>query len=189
MADYTVIADVSNTLIRLFQQNLVPDLIPKPELIGLAPPVDSGDLALSLFLYEIQQNGINQAYNMINSSANTLQVPPMALDLHFLMTAHSGASPQQRTIDEHLIMGRAIQVLYDNSLIQGSILQGSLGDNNEEFQIVMLDQLSVHNLGLLFPNKTYKLSFNFIAGPIYLDSTRNQQTARTVTPQTNVTPS
>ncbi|KEO82554.1 DUF4255 domain-containing protein [Tumebacillus flagellatus] len=177
MADYTAIADVGRTLVQLLRANMTPDPIPNPEMIGLASPADKGDLALSLFLYEVQQNGIHQQ-NFWSDSGKSQQAPPMALDLHFLLTAHSGADLQTRALDEHRILGRAIQVLYDNQTVRGSWLQGALGDSDEEFRLVLMEPLSLHTAITLFPNLPYKLSFNFIAGPIYLDSGRHKQVQR-----------
>lgn len=177
LADFTVIADVGRTLVQLLRANLTPEPIPSPEMIGLASPADKGDLALSLFLYEVVQSGANQP-NYWHDSGNSQQAPPMALDLHFLLTAHSNADLQTRALDEHRILGRAIQVLYDNQSVRGSWLQGALAESNEDFRLLLMEPLSLHTSITLFPNLPYKLSFNFIAGPIYLDSGRTKMAQR-----------
>ncbi|MBL0388126.1 DUF4255 domain-containing protein [Tumebacillus sp. ITR2] len=185
MADFTAIADVGRTIVHLLREQMTPDPIPTPEMIGLSSPADKGDLALSLFLYEVQQNGINQQ-NFWSDQGNSQQAPPMALDLHFLLTAHSNADVQTRALDEHRILGRAIQVLYDNQTVRGSRLQGALADSNEEFRLLLIEPLSLHTAITLFPNQPYKLSFNFIAGPVYLDSGRNKQSQRVLDRKDNM---
>jgi hypothetical protein len=177
MADYTAIADVGRTLVHLLRTQMTPDPIPSPEMIGLASPADKGDLALSLFLYEVQQNGLNQQHYW-QEQGQAQSAPPMALDLHFLLTAHSNADLQTRAMDEHRILGRALQVLYDNQTVRGSWLQGTLAESDEEFRVLLMEPLSLHTAITLFPNQPYKLSYNLIAGPVFLDSGRNKPIQR-----------
>lgn len=186
MADSTVIADVGRTLLQLFRDNMTPEPVLQPELIGLASPADKGDFALTLFLFSIEPNGVNQQAYMMNSRGNSERPSPMAVDLSYLLTAHSTAELQTRGLDEHHIMGRAIQVLYDNTVIKGSALQGALADADEELRVVMIEQLSLHTAITLFPSMPYKLSFSFKIGPVYIDSTRTRPIKRVVARDTQV---
>ena len=183
MADSTVVADVGRTLVQLFRDNMTPEPVLQPEQIGLAAPADRGDFALTLFLYSIEQNGINQQAYLMSGRSSSEQPPPMAVDLSYLITAHSAAELSTRAIDEHQIMGRAIQVLNDNTILKGSALQGALADANEELRIVMIEQLSLHTSITLFPSMPYKLSFSFKVGPVYIDSTRTRPIRRVVAPR------
>lgn len=185
MADYTAIADVGRTLVHLLRSLMTPDPIPSPEMVGLASPADKGDLALSLFLYDVQANGLNQQQYW-QEQGNSQTAPPMALDLHFLLTAHSNADLQTRALDEHRIIGRALQVLYDNQTVRGSWLQGALADSNEEFRVLLMEPLSLHTAITLFPNQPYKLSYNLIVGPVYIDSGRNKSIPRALDRQDNL---
>jgi hypothetical protein len=160
MADYTALADAGRSLQYMFRASMTPDPIPQPELIGLASPADKGDLMLTLFLYEVKPNGMAQH--------------------HYILTAHSNAELATRAIDEQRILGRAIQVLHDNSTVRGSFLQGALADSDEEFRIVMQEPLSLHTAITLFPNMPYKLSVSFLAGPVYIDSGRGKPVRRIV---------
>ncbi|ASS75502.1 hypothetical protein CIG75_11265 [Tumebacillus algifaecis] len=179
MADFTVVADVGRTLVQLLRTNMTPDPIPQPEMIGLASPADKGDFVLSLFLYQIEQNGMAQQSYLIDNGSS-VKDPPMAVDLHYLLTAHSNADLQTRSIDEQRIMGRALQVLNDNSWVKGSVLQGALADANEEFKVVMREPINLHTAITLFPNQPYKLSFNLVAGPIFIDSGKDKPVGRIV---------
>lgn len=179
MADSTVIADVGKTLIQLFRDNMTPEPVLHPEQIGLASPADPGDFALTLFLHQVEQSGINQQSYYVNNGSGT-NTPPLALELSYLITAHSNAEMTTRAIDEHQILGRAMQVLYDNQMIRGSALQGALADADEEIRIVMMEQLPLHTAITLFPSKPYKLSFQFKVSPVYIDSTKVRPVKRVV---------
>ncbi|MBU7314212.1 DUF4255 domain-containing protein [Paenibacillus oleatilyticus] len=177
MADYTVIADVGNTLVKLLREHLTPKLLSQPEAIGLASPTDKGDFQLTLFLYSIQENTENRRTNMIGRGTDTLQYPPMALNLVYLVTCHSASELATRSFDEHRIMGKVMQVFHDHAVLRGSSLQGSLADSNEAIRI-MPQPITLENAVSLFSNTPYKLSLSYVVGPVYLDSTRTKQTTR-----------
>ena len=58
MADFSVVADVSNTLLRLLRRELCPEPVQSPESIRLAAPTDkTGDFQLGIFLYDLRELG------------------------------------------------------------------------------------------------------------------------------------
>jgi hypothetical protein len=185
IAQYTVIADVGITIVQLLRDNMVNEPIQQPEFIGLSHPNDKGDLSLSLFLYSVKESADRQT-QMLSRGQSTLQFPPLTVELFYLLTAHSAAELQTRSLDEHRILGKALQVLYDNSIIKGQALQGSLADTNEELRIVM-ENLPLDTLISLFPNSPYKLSVCFSVGPVYIDSTRIKATKRVVERDISIT--
>src|SRR5690606_37200960 len=91
VGNHNVIADVGLGLLSLLREKMTPNPVPQPELIGIAPPDEKGDLVLSLYLYNIRENGESRKTQMQNRGNGELQYPPMALDLYFLLTAHSTA--------------------------------------------------------------------------------------------------
>lgn len=155
------------------------ELIPQPEQIGLSSPADAGDLRLSLFLYNIRESGDIRMNQMINRGSGDLEYPPMSLELSYLLTAYSKAETHFRSIDESLIIGKAMQTIHDNSVLRASYLQGSLAEKNEEVKL-SLEPLDIDILLKLwnFPNVPYKLSFSFVVSPVLLDSTRKKPTKR-----------
>lgn len=179
MADYTVIADVGKTLLALLRDQMPSELISQPELIGLCSPVDSGDLKLSLFLYNIRESGDFQMNQMINRGTGDLEYPPKSYELSYLLTAYSKAEAQFRSVDESLIIGKAMQIINDNAVLRASYIQGSLAEKNEEIKIA-IENLDVDVLLRLwnFPNIPYKLSLGLIVSPVFLDSTRKKPTKR-----------
>ncbi|RAV20503.1 DUF4255 domain-containing protein [Paenibacillus contaminans] len=173
MADFTVIADVGASLLKLLREQMTPEPIRQPELIGLASPADKGDLSLSLYLYNIKENGEHRQTHMIKRSQDAIQYPPMTVDLCYLLTPHSTAELQVRALDEHRILGRAMQVIYDNAILRGSMLQGSLAEKNEEVRIVM-DSIPAETLTRMwnFADNPYRLSVSYTVGPVNIDSNR-----------------
>ncbi|CAM4472925.1 hypothetical protein FHS16_004315 [Paenibacillus endophyticus] len=180
MGGYTVIADLGASLLRLLRDHLTPDPVPRPDLIGMASPRDAGDLALSLFLYNVKENGESRRTGMIDRGG-VLQYPPQALDFYFIMTAHSNADRLTRSLDEHRILGRAMQVLYDNGVLSGPYLEGTLAEVGSPIRLALMSLEGDELMKLWqFGDMPYKLSVVYRVGPVMLDSNRVKSVSRVV---------
>ncbi|WNR44094.1 DUF4255 domain-containing protein [Paenibacillus roseipurpureus] len=179
IGNYSVIADVSASLMKLLRENMTPDPIPQPEMIGLASPVDKGDFYLSLYLYNVRESGNNRQTHMIARGTNEIQFPPMVVDLSYLLTVQSPAELSSRALDEHRILGRAMQVIYDNSVLRGSMTVGSLAEQDEEVRIVMDPYKGESMMNMWnFSDTPYRLTVAYTVGPVHIDSTRIRTTKR-----------
>ncbi len=191
MSDYKVIADVGETLITLLRENLK-DLIPNPNEIVLISPgeIESNDtVRLSLFLYQVLENIHlkNQEMEKINSAR--LRYPPLTLDLYYMLTAYPSSIQDrtERTKDEHMILGRAMQVFNDNSILLGSALKGNLGATGDELHITLnptsLDDIT--KIWNTFQGKPFRLSVCYLVTPVNIDSTREMGVQRVVSKETD----
>ncbi|OBZ12256.1 MULTISPECIES: DUF4255 domain-containing protein [Bacillales] len=180
MGGYTVIADLGASLLRLLRDHLTPDPVPRPDLIGMASPRDAGDLALSLFLFNVKENGEARRTGMVDRGG-VLQYPPQALDFYFMMTAHSNADRLTRSLDEHRILGRAMQVLYDNAVLSGPYLEGTLAESSGSIRLTLASMEGEELMKLWqFGDLPYKLSVVYRVGPVMLDSNRVKPVSRVV---------
>ena len=66
---YGMIADVGNLLVGILSRELVPDLIPHKNQIGLCSPDGHGDLKVGIFLYNISENPDIRISGMVNAGA------------------------------------------------------------------------------------------------------------------------
>ena len=58
MADYPIIADVSNYIIKTLRKKMCPEPIPSPNNIEVSSPADQDvDYILGLYLYDIKEEG------------------------------------------------------------------------------------------------------------------------------------
>lgn len=160
MSNFQVIGDAGKTIINLLSDNLTPEPIPKPEMIGLCAPYEESDFRLTVFLYSIMENPMSR--NISNSM--------LCLDLYYLITAFSKAEIKSKAYDESYIIGKTMEVLSNNSTIKGSGLKGTLAEHNEELKIC-LQSISPDEMSKIwtFPNTQYKLSVAYMAGPVYID--------------------
>jgi hypothetical protein len=186
MAGYTAIEDVGDTVVGLLRDGMA-DLVDSDE-IELASPATVGkndDVRLTVFLYRVTENAElkNQPRQQVDEA--TVREAPLELDLHYLMTAHpakpgKGKGKTAKTVEQHRVLGRAMQVLYDNSVLRGSTLAGSLDD---ETLYVSMDSQStdtVVNLWSTFQDKPFRPSVTYLVSPVAIDSTEESATGRVV---------
>lgn len=176
MADYSVVTDIGLSLVKVLREALVPELVAHPDGVGLAHPHDKGDMNLSLYLYEIKENTDFRSSDLIDQG-DRMRYPPIALDLSYLITAHSASDVLTKAIDEHRIMGKTMQVLHDHNMLRDEDLVGSLAGTDGSYRIVK-EEISLETAISLFPNMPYKLSLCYKIGPVYLDSTRTKTVTR-----------
>lgn len=84
MADFSIISDVSNEVLKLLRENICPELIQSQESITLAAPTDkNADFQLGLYLYDIQELREYQQLDLVRMKGNQAQYPPKPLNLFF----------------------------------------------------------------------------------------------------------
>ena len=178
MSDYTAIADVGKTLIKLLWDNIKDDshvssIIESDDQITLSSPDESAK-KLSLFLYQVTENAYLKNEEMQSLNSTKLKYPPLTLSLFYLVTPHS-----QNMASVHIILGKVMQIFHDNSILKGSILQDSLvGD---ELRLI-LNPLSMDEQNKIWTviskTKTYKLSVCYEVTPVRIDSMREREVTR-----------
>ena len=83
MADFSIISDVSNEVLRVLREQICPELIQSPESISLAVPTDkNADFQLGLYLYDVQELREYRQMDQIRLRGNQAQYPPKPLTLN-----------------------------------------------------------------------------------------------------------
>lgn len=172
MSEYTVIDDITSTLIGLLRTN-TGGLIASDHISAGSPAdiVEDTQPRLSLFLYHIGENQHLKNQAMQADDSGKLRYPPLPLNLFYLLTAYA----QTRETEQQLI-GRAMQILYDNAVIRGSHLHGSLAGTFEEV-IVHFHPLSIDDMNKLwsmFGSMPYRLSVTYQVSTAFIDSMRER---------------
>jgi hypothetical protein len=194
MSDYRAIADVGETLVELLRDNMQ-DLIPRRQSIVMASPGEieaNDDVRLSIFLYQVLENIHLKNQEMQIKDPTILEFPPIALDLYYILTAYpSGVQDiTERTREEHSILGKAIQIINDNTLLTGSVLKGSLAMNGYDLHITLtpvnLDDMT--KMWTTFPGKPFRSSICFLATPVMIDSGRQITVHRVMSKEAGYNP-
>ncbi len=190
MSDFTVIGDVGNTLKGLLDDEDQWEGIEKPEITFRSPKeIKDGDQdpsvrLVSLFLYYIQVNPNLRNEEPIRKDDTKLLLPPLSLDLYYLITPYSFSEIGDiNKIEEKWILGKVMQIFHDNSTLYGSALQGdSLAGTDEELKL-LFSTASIEELARVwdaFQEAAYRLSVSYMVPAVQIDSTRELEVRRVV---------
>ena len=179
MSGYTAIVDVGETLKKLLWDNIKEDNTTKTiiDLITLSSPEDiKSDKELSLFLYQVTENAYMKNQEMQMANSTKLKYPSLSLNLFYLVTPHT-----QNRENDHIILGKVMQIFYDNAILRGSVLLGSLA--GEELRLILNPQ-SIDELNKIWnvmsKSKPYKLSVCYEVTPVRIESLREREVKRVV---------
>jgi len=180
MSDYAVLAAVSAALRDILWETIHDDpvvdaLVASESAIVFANPTETArDSAnrLSVWLYHVSENEFvkNQPLRPLDGD---LEYPPLALNLAYLLTPF-GTSGEA----DHLILGKSMQVLFDNAVV---LLSDTTSDIHEELHIV-LARLPLNELSHVWEalREPYRLSVAYEVRVTRVDSTRRLTAARVI---------
>jgi hypothetical protein len=172
MAGSDVISDVSRMLEGVLtdaMSTLTPPPAPVAKVHDLTGTIPTAPPLLTLFLYEVCEDpSMRNRPRTRETDGNDFQLrkPPMALILRYLMTAWGGDP-----VTEQRMLGRVMHVLYDQAILSGPVLIGSLAGRDEPIHIT-LAPLSLEERARVWWSiqKPYRLSLNYEMRVANLDS-------------------
>jgi hypothetical protein len=185
MSNFKVIGDIGETLKDLLNDDAHWQDITKPDITLKSPKEikDQGENIniISIYLYNIIENihFINKELQKIDYT--TLHYPPMAIDLFYLLTPFGSDSTQEK-----YMLGKVMQIFYDNPVLNGSVLHGSLEGTDEEIKLIS-NPLSLDDLNKIwstFQETGYRLSISYLVTPVMIDSIREMSVRRVVSTET-----
>lgn len=170
--DFTVSASVSNGMLQLLRQHMVPDIIASREEIGLCTPEEHGDLVLGLYLYDIRENDEMRINGMIPYDEQHQQYPPMYLNLYYMITAYSNIDFHYREEENHRILTKTMQVFHDSPLMDGKLFKPLAGSAPNALHIQYQNLTMQEKLQVWQNRKSeFRLSLFYCVTPVELDST------------------
>jgi hypothetical protein len=178
MADYTVLSEVGESLVAVLWQEMRADpqinsLIDGEDRISLESPADlegNDTVRLSIYLYRIVEDPYSKNHPPINDGRGFLQKPPLTLDLYYLVTPLLGLPREQQ-----IVLGKAMQILYDRSTLEGPDLVGSLAASGEVVRVI-LNPVTLEETTRVWQalEMSYRLSVCYVVRVALIDSHRRQ---------------
>jgi hypothetical protein len=139
MADYSIIADASATLLRLLRAELCPEPVVSPESISLSAPNDkNADFQLGVYLYDIKELSEYRSSVPLYPSHSTRTAPPKPLSLYYMLYINSKAQVAAGAEMEQRIFGRAMQALMDNPVLSMRDTNPYLPEDEDDAAISIL---------------------------------------------------
>lgn len=180
MADFSVVADASNCVLKLLREHLCPEPVPSPEAIRLAAPTDkTGDFQLGIFLYDLREQGEYKNSQIVRREDNTRTPPPRPLAMSYVLFLNSKAQIAAGAEAEQRILGRALQVLSDYPTVD--VTAGHpLSEGEKETASVTFLNLSFEDKSKIWSslNMPYQVGIYFTVSPVLLASRRSETFTR-----------
>jgi hypothetical protein len=177
MSDYTVLAEVGETLVNVLWQEIQNDaqvngLIDNQNRISLqsaADLINDQSVRLSIYLYRIVEDAQMKNRFPVAGNGGNLRKPPLSLDLHYMFTPMVGTPREQQ-----IILGKVMQVLYDRAVLEGADLAGSMA--RSEGVRVMLNPVPLEEVARVWQalEMSYRLSLCYVVRVAMVDSKREQ---------------
>lgn len=172
MADYPIIADVSNYICRMLREKMCPEPIPSPNNISVCSPAESEvDYILGLYLYDIREEGEISMPSLIGTGKTRLRRPPRPYSLFYMLFINGSSQMGLKAADIQKIIGRAAQIINDGGTVFPNTLQTWL--ENEEPPILLTPaKLSLEDKVRVWSaiSKPYQVSLFYKAAPVFLSS-------------------
>ena len=182
MADYPIIADVSNYIVRTLREKMCPEPIPSPNNIEVSTPADSDvDYILGLYLYDVREEGEVAVPAMVNSGRTRLRRPSRPYSLYYMLFLNGSSQMGLKGGDVQKIIGRAALINYDSSAVSPCILQSWLEDDEPPI-IFSPARMSLEDKVRVWSaiNKPYQVSLFYKAAPVFLSSEVFADTPRVI---------
>jgi hypothetical protein len=122
---------------------------------------------LNVFLYGVLPNQLPKA--------NATGVPPLALNLHYLITTFGRENDDNQPFD-HLLLGKAMSILHDHAVLGPEEIKLAFPGSDLEGQVervrITLEPLSIEEISKLWTAfaTPYRLSVGYEVSVVLLDS-------------------
>ncbi len=172
MADYPIIADVSNYIVKMLRDKMCPEPIPSPNNIEVSTPADSDvDYILGLYLYDVREEGEVAVPAMVSRGLTRLRRPSRPYSLYYMLFLNGSSQMGLKGGDVQKIIGRAAQIVNDISVVSPRTLQSWLEDDEPPI-ILSPARMSLEDKVMVWSaiNKPYQVSLFYKAAPVFLSS-------------------
>lgn len=150
-----MIDDLDESLRALLQREL-PATLSAQVKVSFAAPDDAFHSsvtppAIDLFLYDIRENldlRSNDEYIERRNDGSALRTrSPVRVDASYLVTAWSGSTEKDKTVDEHHLLGEVMVTLLRFRTLPKSVLKGSLSNQDLPLPVSTLHPGRLQSLG------------------------------------------
>lgn len=172
MADYTIISDVSNFLVKMLRERMCPEPIPSPNNIEVSSPLDQDvDYILGVYLYDIKEEGDVAHPAFLPHGRVQLRRPPKPYGFYYMVFINGSSQMGLKALDIQKILGKAAQIINDNASVLPNQLQTWL-DVQEPPIVLSQAKISLEEKVRVWQaiSKPYQISLFYKAAPVFLNS-------------------
>lgn len=167
---YTAIFDVSKAIMEILRESVVPEIIAKPEEVGLCSPANRGDYVMGIYLYNIEQSESFRLSGKQNEGLYTQKRPPVVLDLFYMITPYFKTDVKFLAEQEQLLFGRVVQAVNDHPRI--------MTETTEPVELEMIYPLADDKQKIWNSDEHYRTSVFVRAKAVVIESLRTEKVSR-----------
>ncbi len=172
MADYPIISDVSQFIIKTLREKMCPEPIPSPNNIEISSPLSQDvDYLVGLYLYDIREDVEVTTPRYVERGRMQITRPPRPYALYYMVFINGSGQMGLKDPDMQKIIGKIAQIVNDNSSVRPDELQSWL-DTQEPPIVLSQAKISLEEKVRVWQaiNKPYQISLFYRAAPVYLSS-------------------
>lgn len=166
----TAIYDVSKGIADILRIGIVPEIVAKPEEVGLCSPANHGDFVVGIYLYNIEQSESFRLSGKQNEGLYARKHPPIVLDLFYMITPYFKTDVKFLAEQEQLLFGRVVQAINDNPRI--------LTNTTESVELELIFPTADDKQKIWNAADHYRTSVFVRAKAVVIESLRGEQVAR-----------
>src|SRR6185503_735750 len=177
LGDLNTIGDVTRTLQDLLVADGLDVTLDSPARLPTTANGGEGFAAVNLYLYQVTENPYAKNQPWITRSDGVQEYPPLALNLHYLLTPYA-SDP----MSAHQVLTHAMLKFYLNSTLLAAALPDSLQLSVERLT-VNLCQMTLEELTRIWNalQTPYRLSVGYEVRVVLIDSHRTARPKRVLT--------
>lgn len=162
------VADASSAILEVLKQEMPPLIT--AEQIGLCSPSDAADgFLLGLFIYNVTRDNKFQMNKNITIDSNVSQMPPVCVELSFMITPYIGK--KSGLLDDYKLLDRVLQIWHDKAAIPFKSQLQPQFVSAPRVELLSPDSDAINKIWQ-FPGIAYRTSLFYKAAPIAIASTK-----------------
>ena len=169
---------------------IVQDIAIGSRVLGVDILLKRARLEVFTDLVEIGKDPSLNNRSRVNTSGNTYQDPPLALELQYLITAYPPAdlpSVAERMQAQQTLLGRVLQTMYDAAVLEADSLSGSLRETAALTCTINEDKTDrIEEWWRSIASGPVQPSVVYDVGPVFIQSTASEEVSRVEEREINV---
>ncbi|NGM68025.1 DUF4255 domain-containing protein [Natronolimnobius sp. AArcel1] len=181
MASSSAIQATTDLLVNLLRLRLArnddDEMLDEEQIQPISPSAvgEESTIRLVLYLYGVSKAG---SFNTETTrvSGDRKEKSPLGLELRYLLMTVPGADgddSRESVLDQHQLLGQAMQTLYDAETIEPAQLPAELGDERLTVTLEQRDPTELTDLWSTFPELPLQPCATYAVGPIRIPSTQS----------------
>lgn len=189
MSTYDALAEVGKSLRNLIWKYVSVDPVLKLDITSAdiihAHPSSTDKGKLCIFLYRMEEDPYQKENKWDDAGTTSLTKPPITFNLFYMIAPRYDATLVDHILKDHLLLGKVMQILYDNPVLRSPDLQGSLAAETLNVRFLSPSVDEINKIWSMPDNSRYMIAAYFEVSPLRLDSSRSMAIKRvaTFTPQ------